>query len=79
LSKLGNSFNKKFKTTWKVDWINKCDYDLTLINTNYPDLKESMKNINVLNYKVIGSTIDNKLYQSFKILGIKTIVLVEKF
>jgi hypothetical protein len=69
--------NKKYVTKWSVKFVSDCKWELTLVETNEPNMKSVFKKGDKMVYNAVGSE-GNSLWVSFKMLGMDALVLLTK-
>lgn len=70
--------NGKYVTKWALKWLNDCEYEETLIESNSPNIKSIFKNGDKVTSRAIGSTKDKMLYMYTKMMGMEFIYLLQK-
>lgn len=70
--------NGKFVTKWSLKWLNDCEYEQTLVESNSPSTTSMFKKGDKFSTRAIGSTKDKKIYWFCQMMGMDIVVLTEK-
>ena len=70
--------NKTLSTKWSIKWVNACEWEQTLLESNSPNINAVFKIGEKVNMRAIGSTKDKKLYFISKMMGMEIIGLIKK-
>lgn len=70
--------NGKFVTKWSLKWLNDCEYEQTLVESNSPNTTSMFKKGDKITTRAIGSTKDKKIYWFCQMMGMDFIALTEK-
>ncbi len=70
--------NKTLSSKWSIKWINACEWEQTLLESNSPNINAVFKVGDKVNMRAIGSTKDKKLYFISKMMGMEIIGLIKK-
>jgi hypothetical protein len=70
--------NGKYSSKWSVKWINNCEWEQVLMETNEPKLKSVMRKGDKIVLKAIGSSPNGDLWVSSTLLGFDMLVRLRK-